>query len=63
MPARIDPEAFYTEFDVRQLGLATESELKRARQSGKLRWKEIGRGHRAYLGSWLIAWLMDGVNG
>jgi hypothetical protein len=56
MGVRIDPEAVYTEFEIRQLGLATEADLKRARKRGDLKFRDLGRGHRTYLGSWLLAW-------
>jgi hypothetical protein len=57
MGVRIDPEAVYTEHEIRQLGLATEAELRRARDSGKLRSFSAGRGHRSYMGRWLLDWL------
>lgn len=56
MPFPIDPNAMYTELELRQAGAFSEYELKKARAQG-LRFKDLGRGSRCYLGRWLLQWL------
>ena len=52
-----EPNRFYGEHELLAPALFTFSELKRARDRGELRFKEVSRGRRTYLGAWLLAWL------
>ncbi len=52
---RLDAEAYYDEETLRVAGLCGEA-LRRARQSGRLKYKPVGR-EVIYKGAWLIAWL------
>ncbi len=57
MGIRIDPERIYHEHEVTaHLGIGF-NELHRARKRGELRYKELSRGRRTYLGRWLLDWL------
>jgi hypothetical protein len=52
---RPDPDAFYSEFQLRLLGLDGEA-LEKARDRGELRGKDVGA-DVLYKGAWLIEWL------
>lgn len=55
MPLRIEPEFYYDEEVLRIQGLDGDA-LRRARDQGRLRYKQIGR-RVVYKGEWLRAWL------
>jgi hypothetical protein len=57
MSFRIEPDGVYLEEELRQWGLFSEADLKKARQAGELRFKEVRKGKRVYLGRWLLRWL------
>lgn len=65
MELTINREAIYREEDVLLRMGFTFNELARARKSGQLRYRDLGRGRRTYLGSWLLEWLgkAEAVNG
>ena len=52
----IDDNRFYTEDDLRLAGF-TSVQLAKARESGELRFRQIGQRQRFYLGAWLREWL------
>lgn len=54
-PLRIDPAALYDEGAMSQAGIPGTA-LRRARQSGKLRFTRQGR-RILYLGQWILDWL------
>lgn len=55
----IEKDRLYTEEQLRKIGLFTTESLRRARENG-LRCKEIRRGHRVYMGEWLLQWIQGG---
>lgn len=55
MRIKIDAETYYSEFQLRIMGLDGEA-LERARDSKQLRYKMVGK-DVTYKGAWLIAWL------
>lgn len=55
-PVKFDPAGWYTEYLLRLMGIS-ETVLRNATRRGKLRFKEVSRGCRIYLGAWLQEWL------
>ncbi len=55
MVLRLDAETYYDEYHLRIQGL-DEDVLKAARESGELKYREVGGGF-VYKGAWLIDWL------
>jgi hypothetical protein len=56
-PLDFKPDSFYHECDLIVQYNLSEFTLARVRKSGALRFKELARGKRLYLGQWLIDWL------
>lgn len=56
-PAKIDPDAWYDEFTLSDLGFSS-GVLAKARKAGELQHRRAGKHGRAiYLGQWLLDWL------
>jgi hypothetical protein len=55
-PARIDPDAIYTDGELRLLLDLTDAALARERRAGRLRSRRVGR-RLYYLGRWVLDWL------
>ena len=55
--AGINPDRLYQESEVILTLNLTYDQLRRARNKGELRYKEVGRGQRLYLGRWLLEWI------
>jgi hypothetical protein len=55
-PVRIDPEAVYTDGDLRLLLDLSSASLARERRTGRLRCRRVGQ-RMYYLGRWILAWL------
>ncbi len=53
---RIDPEAVYTDADLRLMLGLTSAALSRARRQGRLRYSRQGR-RVLYRGQWIVDWL------
>jgi hypothetical protein len=54
-PLRLEPEGWYTEEQLRIMGLDGD-QLARARRSEGLKYRQIGR-RRWYKGAWVLQWL------
>jgi hypothetical protein len=56
VPVRIDPDAIYSDGELRLLLDMPGATLARERQSGRLRCRRVGR-RAYYMGRWVLAWL------
>jgi hypothetical protein len=59
LPARIDPDAIYTDGELRLLLDLPDAALTRERRAGRLRCRRVGR-RTYYLGRWVLDWLTAG---
>ena len=59
-PVRIDPDAIYTDGELRLLLDLSSVTLTRERRSGRLRYRRIGQ-RAYYLGSWVLDWIAAGA--
>jgi hypothetical protein len=55
-PVRIDPDAVYTDGELRLLLDLPSAALARERRSGCLRYRRVGK-RTYYLGRWVLDWL------
>jgi hypothetical protein len=55
-PVRIDPEAVYTDGELRLLLDLPSTTLARERRAGRLRSRRVGQ-RTYYLGRWILRWL------